>query len=227
MPDRATRHLSLDVWKTLILPNPEFGKARLRYLAAELSLPAAKVEAVYREIKDGADDAAETVGLGMASAEVYDLFMRRLGRPGSNWWDLRLGMERLFAKYPPIVLPEVVTALRRVQAHGIGLSIGSNTNFIRGECLHDVTLGTWGIAWDFQVFSDQISSAKPHAFFWKVVTERALAHTGAAPHEILHIGDNRTCDGGCVAAGLQFAHVNGPEDVAPLLESVLDLAQAA
>lgn len=221
------RHVSFDVWKTLIEPNPEFGKARLRYLAAELSLPVEEVEAVYRRVKDGADRAAEVAGAGMSSAEVYDHFMQELGRPAYNWWELRQGLERLFAKYPPVVRPETVETLRKLQAAGLGLSIASNTNFIQGTCLHDVALGTWGVAWDFQVFSDQISRAKPHPRFWKVVTERAYTHVAAKPHEIVHVGDNRICDGGCRNHGIQFIHISGPADLPHALKGILDHAQAA
>lgn len=223
----AIRHISLDVWKTLIEPNPEFGKARLRYLAAELSLPTEAVEAAYREIKDGADHAAETAGVGLRSTEVYTRFMGRLGRPGADWLTLRRGLEVLFRKHAPIVRSEIPGLLRGLQDRKIGLSIASNTNFIQGECLHDVVLGTWGVAWDFQVFSDQIGRAKPHYRFWREVTRQAGEQTAARPHEILHVGDNRICDGGCVDAHIQFAHVNGPADLAHVLETALDRAKAA
>lgn len=227
MANRAIRHVSLDVWRTLIMPNPEFYKALLRFLTAELSMPLADVEAAYREIKDGADRDAEMFGKGKTSIEVYDAFMIRLGRPQANWFELRRGIERLFAKYPPLVREDVKSALRAIQARGLGLSIASNTNFIRGEAMHDIVLGTWGVAWDFQTYSDQVGRAKPHPRFWKVVTERAWAHSGAKPHEILHVGDHKVCDGGCVSAHIQFALVDTPADVVPLLESICDQAQAA
>jgi putative hydrolase of the HAD superfamily len=224
--DAPIRHVSLDVWKTLIEPNPEFAKARTRYLVAELSLPEVKVLGAYRMVKDEADRLAEAYGLGLRSDQAYDRLLRVLNRSTADWWTLRAGLERLFAKYPPIVLPEVVEALRIAQARGFGLSIGSNTNFIRGEALGDIVLRNWGVAWDFEVFSDQIGRSKPADFFWKVVSERALAHTGAEPAEVLHVGDNPICDGGCRKAGIQFALIRGPQDIPALLES-LNVAQAA
>lgn len=220
------RHISLDVWNTLIVSNPKFGPARMRFLAAELSMPLEEVEKVYRRCKDGADHAAETQGAGASSAEVFDHFVQELGRPEYNWWSLRQGMERLFAKYPPLIPDESIQALRAVQAAGLSLSIGSNTNFIRGEVLHDVALSQWGVTWEFQVFSDQISRSKPHPFFWKVVKERALTHVGAKAGEILHIGDHKICDGGCQNHGIQFAHIKGPADLAQALGATLH-AQAA
>jgi FMN phosphatase YigB (HAD superfamily) len=220
------RLISLDVWKTLIEPNPEFTHARNRFLVAELSLPLTTIVPAYRAVKDGADRMAELDGIGLRSREVYDLLLEKLMVPHVDWWAIRQGMQRLFAKYPPIVRPDVVEALRAAQARRLGLSIGSNTNFISGEALHDIVLGTWGVAWDFQVFSDQIGRAKPDAFFWKTVTERAIAHLGVEPAEILHIGDNPICDGGCVKAGIQFSLVRGPQDVPALLEQI-NVAQAA
>jgi len=220
------KHLSFDVWKTLILPNPEFGKARLRLLAAELSMPVDKVEAVYRRLKDGYDTMAELTGAGASSSEIYDQFMAELGRPDYNWWSLRRGLEDLFAKYPPLVLPEVGESLRRAQAAGYTLSIGSNTNFIRGEVLNEVTLSQLGVEWAYQVYSDQVCKSKPHPAFWRVVTERALAHTDAKAHEIAHVGDNRTCDGGCVSAGMTYHYVSGPADLTRALEGIYEKAAA-
>lgn len=214
------RHVSFDVWKTLIEPNPEFGKARLRFLAAELSLPSDTVEQVYRAIKDGADRAAEVAGVGATSVTLWQRLVGELGREHADWYELRKGMERLFHKHPPIVRRETIEALRLLQARGLGLSIASNTNFIRGECLHDVALGAWGVAWDFQVFSDELGYAKPHPRFWKRVKEQSFMKTAAKPHEVLHVGDNRICDGGCTSAQLQFAHIKGPADVPAVLEGI-------
>lgn len=214
------RHVSLDFWNTLAHGNPLFAAARKEFLAQHTGLPLEEVEAVYRRLKDGADQNAERAGIGLSSVATYEQFMSEIGRPDDNWWSLREGLERLFRKYPPLVPDAVPKALRRLQARGIGLSIASNTNFVRGFCLNNTTLRPWGLDWAFQVFSDEVSCSKPHPHFWRVVTVRALAHTDARPEEVLHIGDNKICDGGCVTARLQFAHVNSPADLAALLESI-------
>jgi FMN phosphatase YigB (HAD superfamily) len=215
------RHLSLDVWDTLIAPNPEFSEARDRYLSKALAMPVEAVRQAYRAVKDESDRAAEVAGAGASSEVIYNRFAEAIGRPDLNWWPIRQGLERLLAKYPPKVLPETIEALRHAQGRGLGLSIASNTNFLRGEALNDVVLGTWGVAWDFQTFSDQISRAKPHPRFWKVVTERAWALTGAKPQEILHIGDHKVCDAGCRNHGLQFKHVRNLHDTVSAIEGAL------
>lgn len=221
------RHVSFDVWKTLIEPNPEYAKARLRMLTAELSQPADKVEQAYRRVKDGADHDAESAGIGRSTAEVYDELMQQLGVPDYNWLSLRRQADQLFVKHPPIVRPDVIEALRALQERGVTLSIGSNTNFTGGHVLHEAALGQWGVEWAFQVFSDQVVCAKPHAHFWRIITERARAHVDVEPSAILHIGDNKICDGGCVSAGIHYQHVRGPEDVASVLGSINVQDQAA
>lgn len=216
----SIKHVSFDFWNTLAKGNKQFAEARKVFVADHLGLPLVDVEAVYRELKDGADREAEEHGIGLSSAQTYDRFMARLGRPCEDWTPLRNGMERLFREFPPIVLPENVEALQALQARGYTLSIGSNTNFIRGHTLNEVTISTLGVEWAYQVFSDEVQHSKPNDYFWKMVTDRAWIHTSTKPHEILHVGDNMICDGGCREADIQFAYVNGPAELAAVLKGV-------
>lgn len=213
--------VSLDVWNTLIRANPEFSRERNMYLAAELSLPIDKVNSVYRKVKDTADNMAEEKGECISNMAIYKRFLLLLGRQHYSWLKLRRGLERIFASYPPYVLPETVTALQWLQEQGMALSIASNTNFIRGEVLHNNILNTWGIDWKFQIFSDQLLQAKPHPRFWNIVVKRAKTYVDAMPWEILHIGDNKICDGACSTANIQFQYIKGPAELAHVLERVL------
>lgn len=215
------KHVSLDFWKTLVTANPDYGTHRDAFLAEHLVLPRDKVREVYRRLKDGADEAAELRGEGLSSSDTYEQFMLAMGREDMSWYPVRQGLERLFFEYPPLVPSATIEALRRLQAAGIGLSIGSNTNFVRGEVLDEAVLSRWGVAWDFQVFSDQIGCSKPHEHFFKVIAERARTHIGAEPDEILHVGDNKVCDGGCVDYGIQFAYTPNPDGLAAVLNGVL------
>lgn len=214
-------HVSLDFWNTIATGNPAYGGARDAFLAEKLNLPEIKVREVYRRLKDDADTAAELEGIGLSSSETYDRFMTEVGREGAYWYDIRHGLEALFFEHPPLVPDDVMDALGALQRAGIGLSIGSNTNFMRGAILNDAVLSTFGVEWDFQVFSDEVGRSKPHPHFWNVVAMRAATHTGAAPDNVLHIGDNRICDGGCVDHGIQFAYTPNPQGLAALLKGVL------
>ena len=213
--------ISLDVWNTLIRANPEFSIERNLYLAAELSLSIDTINAVYREVKDSADRMAEKSGECISSMAIYKRFLLLLGRQHYSWLRLRRGLERVFATYPPYVLPETIAALQWLQKQGIALSIASNTNFIRGEALYRIVLNTWGIDWKFFVFSDQLLQAKPHPHFWNIVVKRAKTYVGAKPWEILHIGDNKICDGACSTANIQFQHIKKPTELVRVLERVL------
>lgn len=213
--------VSLDVWNTLIRANPEFSRERNKYLAAELSLPIDTINFLYREIKDTADSMAEEKGECISNMAIYKRFLLLLGRQHYNWLKLRQGLERVFAKHPPRVLPETIDALRWLQEQGVALSIASNTNFIRGEALYNIVLNTWGIDWKFQVFSDQLLQAKPHPRFWNIVVKRAKTYVGAKPWEILHIGDNKVCDGACSKANINFQHIDKPKDIVHVLEMIL------
>jgi len=213
--------VSLDVWNTLIRANPEFSLERNMYLAAELSLPIDTVNSAYREVKDSADKMAEKNGECISSMAIYKRFLLLLGKQHYSWLKLRRGLERIFAKYPPYVLPETITALQWLQRQGVALSIASNTNFIRGDALYNIVLNTWGIDWKFHVFSDQLLRAKPHPHFWNVVVKRAKIYVGAKPREILHIGDNKVCDGACSITNIQFQHVKRPTELVHVLEGIL------
>lgn len=213
--------VSLDVWNTLIRTNPEFSHRRNMYLAEELSLPIETINSVYREVKDTADNVAEKNGECISSMAIYKRFLSLLGRQHYSWLKLRKGLERVFAKYPPCVLPETITTLQWLQEQGIALSIASNTNFIRGDILYNIVLNTWGVDWRFHVFSDQLLQAKPHPRFWNVVIKRAKTFVGARPWEILHIGDNKVCDGACLTANIHFKHIKKPEELVRVLERVI------
>ncbi|AXQ68814.1 hydrolase [Caulobacter phage CcrPW] len=220
------KHISFDVWKTLIDPSPEFGVARRQLLIDTFDLPPAQVEAAYRKVKDSSDNEAESNGIGYTSAQVYENLMAALGLPSDDWWALRSKIEALFAQHPPIVRPGVAETLQTLQAAGYGLSISSNTNFVAGACLREVVLDHLGIEWSYTLFSDQMAIAKPNPLMWHAVKSLAALHSNAEPHQILHVGDNLICDGKCVDFGLKFHFINQPADF-PALTGVLLNAQAA
>ena len=220
------KHASFDVWKTLIDPSPEFGVARRQLLIDTFDLPPKQVEAAYRWVKDSSDGEAEAAGVGYTSAQVYEKLMEALGLPAYDWWALRSKIEALFAKHPPIVRPGVAETLQALQTAGYGLSISSNTNFVSGACLREVVLDHLGIEWAYTLFSDQMAVAKPNPLMWHAVKSLASLHSDAEPHQILHVGDNRICDGRCVDYGLNFYLINQPADFSALTGVLLN-AQAA
>lgn len=214
------RLISLDVWNTLISPNPNYAQAR-DALFRSLPFDFDTVKAAYREHKDGADRAAEERGEGLSVAATYKTFALAVDPTGDlKPRRLQRLLEEAFISWAPVIRDDVVEALREVEAAGVHLSIGSNTNFIRGAVLDHAALSKMRVPWLFQVFSDVHEVSKPHPEFWRVVKAKAAKH-GIDPSEIVHVGDNKICDGGCQAHGIRFAYTPNPEGLAPVLKGLI------
>ena len=212
--------ISLDVWNTIISPNPAYAAAR-DDLFRSLPFDFDTIKAVYREHKDGADRAAEERGEGLSSEATYKKFALAVDPSGGILPEaLRRALEHAFIKNPPLIRDDVVEALEAVHAAGVRLSIGSNTNFIRGRILGAARLERICVPWDFQVFSDVHAVSKPHPEFWRIVKAKAAKYD-IEPSDIVHVGDNKICDGGCEAHGIRFAYTPNPEGLAPLLKGLI------
>lgn len=212
------KHVSFDVWNTLIQPNPDFAAARNEFLADTIGVPQFEVASIYKFVKGELDALAETRGVGYRPEAVYRRFLDELGRDFSDWATLQRGVQRLFLEYPPLVRPDVVRTVKALDRHGVSISIASNTNFVTGETLGQAALDQWGVDWLYKVFSDEIAVSKPHNAFWNTVLTHA-ARRGVLPGEILHVGDNRICDGGCQLFGTRFQLIDGPHELANALEN--------
>lgn len=214
------RLISLDVWNTLISPNPAYSLARDDLFRA-LPFDFDTLKKVYREHKDGADRAAEERGEGLTSSATYVKFAQAIDPSGDLMpHRLKKSLEGAFVGWAPLIRDDVIDALREVHNAGIQLSIGSNTNFIRGAILDEAALKKMRVPWAFQVFSDVHAVSKPHPEFWRIIKSKA-AKIGIEPSEIVHVGDNKICDGGCEAHGIRFAYTPNPEGLAPLLKGLI------
>lgn len=214
------RLISLDVWNTLISPNPNYAQAR-DAMFRTLPFDFETIKAVYRAHKDGADRAAEERGEGLSSAATYKKFALAID-PSGDLIPRRLqrALEEEFIAWAPLIRDDVIEALRDVEKAGIHLSIGSNTNFIRGAILDHAALSKMRVKWLFQVFSDVHEVSKPHPEFWNLVKTKAR-NRGIDPSEIVHVGDNKICDGGCESHGIRFAYTPNPEGLAPVLRGLI------
>jgi FMN phosphatase YigB (HAD superfamily) len=212
--------ISLDVWNTLISPNPAYAAARDAVLG-QLPFDLERTKAIYRDHKDGADRAAEERGEGLSAEATYKKFALAVDPTGDIQPDvLRWMMEEAFIANPPLIEPQVIQALRLAHAKGVKLSIGSNTNFIRGRILDRAALKRFEVPWAFQVFSDVHGVSKPHPEFWQAVRTRA-GYLDIAPEEIVHVGDNMICDGGSEAHGIAFRYTPNPAGLPAVIESLL------
>lgn len=213
------KHISLDAWNTVLIPNPEFAEIRTTTLANVFNCSRVMAKAIYASVKKEMDTRAEQSGEACNVEWLYQYLVDRF--PRVNEIDaeyLRVNfIEHAFSKpeYRPTILQETRAQITRLHAErGITFSISSNTNFISGKILGPMIRSQINEL-SFMLFSDCMRSeyfdgkliipAKPHRKFFERVHEYAkfLHGDSLKASEILHIGDSRICDfAGAVSAGL-------------------------
>lgn len=223
-----TKHVSFDVWNTLVKGNPLFAKARLEAISKHWDLPAAvapQVKAAYTSAKQTLDWLAERQGVAYSCNDVYDLLSAKLGLPKQTTENLdtvRKLVNQEFINHPPIYNTETVLALQELRAAGFTLSIGSNSNFISGDVMFPWLNEVFG-EFKFGVFSDLIGAGKPSPNFFNEVAKQA--HQQASIWErkhIVHVGDHIVCDvQGAKDAGMRYAFITGVDAIPLTVEELI------
>lgn len=217
------KHVSFDVWGTLVTANPKFAVARREMLSRILHKKEAEIQSAYSETKYEVDSAAIRYGSAISTDRVIARMfeMLHLNPSEEAISQVRQSIEELFRAYPPLVSPDAVKLISTLKWLTVSSSIGSNSNFISGDVMYPF-LKRAGLQLEYGVFSDLELCAKPSFDFFAKVAQEA-AKLRIAPHEILHVGDNATCDGaGPQRFGMQFAIVDRPEDISVAVRSRFD-----
>jgi putative hydrolase of the HAD superfamily len=212
------KHISFDLWLTLIKSHPEFKKKRAQFLRKEFN-PFAYSVMTIMEIVQTADKVSdrlnEITGKKVPTELMYRRILQQLGySEESISYDMlkaiKLEAFDIFMKYQPDFLNESIPSmLHSLKNEGYSLNISSNTGFIEGHIIN-ATLQNLNIAdyFEFCIFSDEIKASKPsYAFFDKVIE-----NIGLEKREILHIGDNYKADyEGAVKYGFKALHINNQQ----------------
>lgn len=194
------KHISFDLWMTLIQSHPEF-KLRRAQLIIDMfgikSCQALEMDAYVRKVDKVFDRKNMISGQKLSANKMYCKVLQKVLPSGESVTEekaleLRLKSDELFLKYSPVFLNEHIPGiLSELKNKGYGINLSSNTGFIEGEILRPV-LEKMGIIhyFDFLVFSDEINASKPSSHFFEVVHQGA----GSRKDEILHVGDNPKAD---------------------------------
>ena len=197
------RHISFDLWLTLIKSNPLFKEKRAEFLAENFnpkgfSVP--EVKNIVSSLDKACDRLNEKSGTKKKAVFMYRSVLKRLGlktdiRDIKTYIDFDLVVKRinqLFFEYPPVLLNDSITnTLAYLKIEGYSLNISSNTGFIEGPFLRQFLFTSEiGKYFDFSVFSDEINASKPSKRFFECVHKS----TSKKKSEILHIGDNYNAD---------------------------------
>jgi putative hydrolase of the HAD superfamily len=220
------RHLSFDLWNTLISPNPAYTEARTKYLGdISRNDDLGMVAKDYTSLKRRLDRRAEMQGEAVSTPDVFKLLACQIFPTESDLVRasapkiIMEAFKAMFRAHPPIVLPETISMLKNLSAQGYTLSIGSNTNFISGETLMDDLISKWGIDWKYTLFSDQELASKPSKDFF----DEVLIQSGVPAVHVTHIGDNVICDGGANKFGMNSFLIMDPKQLVTHIESLIYL----
>ena len=197
------KHISFDLWLTLIKSNPEFKNKRNLLFKDffELECSIDKVTEVIRHYDLLCNNINEKTGLNIDTFEIYYLILGALNVKINNVEVEKLSQfykeaELLFMKFKPdLIYPNIQLLFKEIIEQEKTISILSNTAFIKGTTLRSLIehyeLENY---FSFQIYSDETGFSKPSNEIFKLVYNEVNSIKSIEKKEILHIGDNRIAD---------------------------------
>jgi putative hydrolase of the HAD superfamily len=197
------RHVSFDLWLTLIKSHPEF-KAKRNLLYKDyfdIDKPIDEVAAVIRKFDLFTNSVNEKVGRNFDTFEIYYLILDGLSVNIDNYGTKELEAfytltEDLLLDYKPVLLHDnIPLLLKQIHDEGKTMNILSNTAFIKGSSLRKV-IASYGLDeyFAFQAFSDETGYSKPALQMYQYAYNEIQKIAAIAKNEVLHVGDNRLSD---------------------------------
>ena len=197
------KHISFDLWLTLIKSHPEF-KAKRNLLYKDffsIDKPIEEVAAVIRKFDVLTNSINEKVGRNFDTFEIFYFIIDALGIDINNYGRPQLQefykhTETLLLEYKPILLHEnIPLVLKQIKDEGKTTNILSNTAFIKGSSLRKV-LAAHGLNeyFTFQAYSDETGYSKPAMQMYQYAYNEILKLGNIAKHDVLHVGDNAISD---------------------------------
>lgn len=212
------KHISFDLWLTLIQSHQDFKTKRAEYFADgfnPLNLSLREVFEIINNTDKACDRLNENSGAKVPAVYMYHIILKKLGFGSQNisvqvTQEIKSKIDKLFLKLQPRFLnPMIMSMLQKLKDEGYTLNISSNTGFIESDILV-TTLKNMQIYdyFDFCIFSDAISYSKPsYQFFHHVYRNLNLEKS-----EILHIGDNYIADyEGAARFGFNALHITNSQ----------------
>jgi len=212
------KHISFDLWLTLIKSHPEFKERRAKFLQKEFNpfgYSAIKIMEIVQSVDKVSDRLNEINGKKVTTECMYRRILQKLGYdPGcvkdDVYTKIKQKVNDLFMKYPPLFLNESIQPmLHSLKEEGYSLNISSNTGYIEGTTII-ATLKCLNIFeyFDFCIFSDEIGHSKPSQSFFEKVWDQ----TGFEKGQVLHVGDNFKADyEGALKYGFKALHINNQQ----------------
>lgn len=197
------KHLSFDLWLTLIKSNPEFKSKRnllfKEYFNIDCSLE--KVTEVVRYYDVLINNTNEKTGLNLETYEIYFLILNALNVKIEEVEiekldDFYKETELLFMQFKPnLIYPQIHILFEEILNQNKSINILSNTGFIKGNTLRKL-LNHYELEqyFSFQIYSDETGFSKPNVKMFELVYKQIREKKIVNKLEVLHIGDNKVAD---------------------------------
>ncbi|MDR2809568.1 MAG: HAD family hydrolase [Tannerellaceae bacterium] len=194
------KHISFDLWLTLIRSHPLFKRKRAEIMVEMCGCgdgDILKIEQLIKEQDKIFDRYNEMCGTKIPAKAMYLRLLQKVSikshEPTMN--DAETLMNRsneMLMNFMPVLLnndiPHMLSSLR---SDGITLSLSSNTGFVEGKILRNVLTELDIIQYfSFLIFSDEVKTSKPSMQFFQEVYNRLQLPKAC----ILHVGDNLKTD---------------------------------
>jgi putative hydrolase of the HAD superfamily len=197
------KHISFDLWLTLIRSNPEFKSKRNLLFRDffELDCTLERVKEVVRHYDVFCNNMNEKTGLNIDTFEIYYLILKDLNVDINQIEIQKLKefyklTEIAFLEFKPyLIYPEVQFFFKEVVDLGKTISILSNTAFIKGETLRKIiTHYELENYFSFQLYSDETGFSKPNNKIFKMAYDQINMYNPIEKKQVLHVGDNVIAD---------------------------------
>lgn len=197
------KHISFDLWLTLIRSNPEYKPKRNQLFRDFFAIdkPMEEVAAVIRKFDILTNGINEKVMRNFDTYEIYCLMLDALDVDLSSYHHQQLEefythTESLMMQYKPLLLDDKLpTFLKQLQDDGKTMNILSNTAFIKGRSLrHVIAHYQLDPYFAFQAFSDETGFSKPGMAMYDYAYQNIKQLAPIKKKEVLHVGDNVVSD---------------------------------
>ncbi len=209
------KHISFDLWLTLIKSHPEFKEKRAGFLKKEFNPGGFTVQEIMGIVQNTdkvSDRLNEINGCKVPTEQMYRRILHQLGNDSQSISEsllvqIKSEVHKMFMNFQPGFLNvSIRPMLHELKSEGYTINISSNTGFIEGstivETLRNLEISEYFV---FCIFSDEIGASKPSAGFFDKVFEQAHVEK----EEILHVGDNYKADyEGALKYGFNAFHIN-------------------
>lgn len=215
------KHLSFDLWLTLIKSNPEFKNRRNLLFKQYFNIdkPIEEVAAAIRKFDILTNSINEKAGKNFDTFEIYYLILDHLGIDIELFDRTRLAgfytlTEDLLMQYKPVLLQDSIPVfLEKLHSEGITMNILSNTAFIKGSALRKI-IAHYGLDkyFSFQLYSDETGYSKPSPQMYQLAYDEISKIGNIEKSQVLHVGDNKVSDyNGALAFGFNaYLLINTP-----------------